>query len=74
VPDARKGEVINAFIVASDERKDDITAEEIIEWAKDRISSYKVPQAIEFRDSLPMSGVRKTLRRILVEEERRKGQ
>lgn len=72
IPDDRKGEVVKAFIVLADEFKNTITAEEIIAWAKDKISSYKIPQQIEFRDSLPTSGVGKTLRRILADEEKQK--
>lgn len=68
-PDPKKGEVIKAFVVPKAEFKDKIRAEEIIAWAKAGISSYKVPQAIDFRSELPMSGVGKVLRRVLVDEE-----
>jgi len=71
-PDVKKGEVIKAFIIPKPEFKGKITAEEIIKWAKEGISSYKVPQAVEFRDELPMSGVGKVLRRVLLEEEEKK--
>jgi long-chain acyl-CoA synthetase len=70
IPDPAKGEVIKAFIVPSAKYRDTITAAEIADWARERISSYKVPKVIEFRDELPMSGVGKTLRRILAEEEK----
>ncbi len=72
IPDETKGEVIKAFIVPSDESKGKVTPGEIIEWARGKISSYKIPYIIEFRESLPMSGVGKTLRRILAEEEKHK--
>lgn len=68
-PDVKKGEVIKAFIVPKAEFKGKVRAEDIIAWAKEGISSYKVPQAIDFRDELPMSGVGKVLRRVLLEEE-----
>jgi long-chain acyl-CoA synthetase len=71
-PDPKKGEVIKAYIVPKPAFKDKIDAEAIIAWAKPRISSYKVPQAIEFRAELPMSGVGKILRRVLVDEELKK--
>jgi len=71
-PDVKKGEVIKAFIIPKADFKGKITAEEIIKWAKEGISSYKVPQAVEFRDELPMSGVGKVLRRVLLEEEEKK--
>jgi long-chain acyl-CoA synthetase len=72
-PDDKKGEVIKAFIILKPAFKDKISSEEIIKWAKAGISSYKVPQAIVFRDELPMSGVGKVLRRVLLEEEVNKG-
>jgi long-chain acyl-CoA synthetase len=72
IPDSQKGEVVKAFVVPGSEYKEKITADELIEWARKKISSYKVPKAIEFRDELPISGVGKTLRRILVEEEKNK--
>lgn len=71
VPDPKKGEVIKAFVVAKPQFKGKITSAEIIEWAKPRISSYKVPQVVDFLDELPMSGVGKVLRRVLVEGEKK---
>jgi len=73
VPDAKKGEVIKAFIIPRPEFKDKVTAEAIIKWAKAGISSYKVPQAIDFREELPMGGTGKVLRRMLLDEEMNKG-
>ncbi|KJS32756.1 MAG: AMP-dependent synthetase [Desulfatitalea sp. BRH_c12] len=67
-PDPMKGEVIKAYIILKPAFKDTTKPEEIIAWAKEGISSYKVPQAIDFREELPMSGVGKLLRRVLVEE------
>lgn len=71
-PDVMKGEVIKAFIVLKPAFKGKVKAEDIISWAKAGISSYKVPQAVDFRDELPMSGVGKVLRRVLLEEEMKK--
>jgi long-chain acyl-CoA synthetase len=70
IPDPKKGEVIKAFIVPSAEYKEKITADEITDWARERISSYKVPKVIEFRNQLPISGAGKTLRRVLADEEK----
>jgi len=71
-PDARKGEVIKAFIVLKADYKGKVSPEDIMAWAKQGISSYKVPQAVDFKDDLPMSGVGKVLRRVLLEEEMKK--
>ena len=48
-----------------------ISAQEIIDWAKANMSSHKVPVYVEFRDDLPKQGV-KLLRRILRDEEEAK--
>lgn len=71
IPDAKKGEVIKTFIIPKPDFKDKITAEEIMKWAKENISSHKVPVYVEFREELPKQGV-KLLRRILREEEAKK--
>jgi len=47
-----------------------IGASELIEWCRARVTSYKVPKYIEFRDMLPNSKVGKLLRREIREEER----
>ena len=72
LPDAKKGEVIKAYIVPRAAFKGKVSAEDIISWAKQRISSYKVPSSVDFRDDLPMSMTGKVLRRILLEEETNK--
>ena len=73
-PDPKRGDVIKAFVVPKPKFKGKIAAQEIIDWAKPKISSYKVPKAGVFRDELPTSGVGKVLRRVLVEEEQKKSQ
>ncbi len=40
----------------------------------DGLADYRVPRYIEFRNSLPETMIGKVLRRILVEEERRKAE
>ncbi|OPY92441.1 MAG: Long-chain-fatty-acid--CoA ligase [Syntrophaceae bacterium PtaU1.Bin231] len=65
VADAKKGEVIKAVVVLKEEFKGKVTSDEIIAWAKGKISHYKVPRIVEIRDSLPKSGTGKILRRML---------
>jgi long-chain acyl-CoA synthetase len=66
VPDAEHGEVVKAFVV----RKPGVavTADELRRFVLDRIAHYKAPRSVEFRDSLPRTGVQKVLRRVLREE------
>ncbi len=72
VPHPEYGELVKAFIVLKDEYKGKVTAEDIINYAKQHLAPYKVPKEIEFRDDLPKSAVGKVLRRVLREEEMRK--
>jgi len=63
VPDRYRGETVKAFVVVKDGEQAD--PEEITAFCRERLASYKVPRLIEFRDSLPKSGVGKYLRREL---------
>jgi long-chain acyl-CoA synthetase len=58
---------VKAFVVLR--QGENATAEEIIQFLRERISSYKLPSAVEFRAALPRSLVGKVLRRVLVEGE-----
>lgn len=66
VPDQGKGEVVKAFICLHPGKTAD--AQDIIDWARKNMSAYKAPVSIEFRDSLPLLGTGKILRRALKEE------
>ena len=44
-------------------------ADELIAWCREKLTAYKVPREVEFRDSVPRSPVGKALRRVLREEE-----
>ena len=63
VPDAYRGETVKAFVVAQD--GETLTAGEVIAFCRRQLASYKVPRLVEFRESLPRSGVGKYLRRAL---------
>lgn len=71
VPDEKVGEKIKAFVVTKEGMKN-VTAEELIEWCSGRLSSYEVPNSVEFTDALPKSAVGKILRRKLRDQERQK--
>jgi long-chain acyl-CoA synthetase len=62
VPDEKTGEAVKVFVVKKDPG---LTAEALREHCKQNLTGYKVPKAIEFRDSLPKSNVGKILRREL---------
>jgi long-chain acyl-CoA synthetase len=64
IPDARCGEAVKIFVVRKDPN---LTAEEIIAYARTQLTSYKVPHHVEFRNDLPKTNVGKVLRRALKE-------
>ncbi|GJH21363.1 long-chain fatty acid--CoA ligase [Caballeronia novacaledonica] len=62
VKDQASGEAVKLFIV----RKDlSLTEADVIAFCKERLTGYKRPRMIEFRDELPKSNVGKILRREL---------
>ncbi len=63
IPDEAMGEEIKAFVVLKDGQS--IGADELREWTKDHIASYKYPRHIEFLDALPMSATGKILKKEL---------
>jgi len=70
VKDPAQGEAVKAWVVLRPDQK--CTAEELQTYCKERLTAYKVPKHIEFRDALPKSLIGKVLRRILQEEEHKK--
>jgi long-chain acyl-CoA synthetase len=71
VPDPKVGERVKAFAVLREDVKG-VTAQELLAWCRERLAPYKVPEYIEFRDSLPKSKVGKMLRREIRGYERKK--
>ena len=65
VPDPKSSEAVKVFLVSSNE---DLTASDVINWCRERLTAYKVPRHIEFRDELPKTNVGKILRRELRDE------
>jgi long-chain acyl-CoA synthetase len=65
VPDAHSGETPKLFAVRKDAS---LTRDELHDFMKQRLASYKVPRQIEFRAELPKTNVGKILRRALRDE------
>lgn len=72
VPDEYRGETVKAFIVPKPDAS--IDEDEVIAFCKERMAAYKVPKLIEFRKELPKSNIGKVLKRVLIEEEKKKAQ
>ncbi len=62
VPDRHSGEAVKLFVVRRDPA---LTDAEIFTWCKERLTGYKRPKLVEFRDGLPKSNIGKILRREL---------
>ena len=69
-PNDMSGEVPKAFIIK--EKDSEVTERELVNFCKERLSHYKVPRAVEFVESLPISATGKILRRVLRQKEREK--
>ncbi|WP_271408566.1 long-chain-fatty-acid--CoA ligase FadD1 [Pseudomonas sp. Q1-7] len=67
VPDEKSGEAIKMFVVAKPGVS--LTKEQVMEHMRGNVTGYKVPRAIEFRETLPTTNVGKILRRELRDEE-----
>lgn len=65
VPDAQSGEAVAAYCVRKDPK---LTVEEVRAFCKERLTAYKVPRHVKFRDTLPKTNVGKLLRRVLRDE------
>ena len=70
IPDAKRGEVVKAFVVLKEGAT--ATPDEIRSFCKEKLAPYKVPSNVEFRKELPKTQVGKVLRRTLLEEEKAK--
>lgn len=61
-PHSTSGQVVKLFVVKKDPN---LTEKMIRDYCHERLTGYKMPKVIEFRDSLPKSNVGKILRREL---------
>ena len=70
VPDERTGEAIKVFVVTRP--GETLTEAQVLKFMHDKVTAYKRPRHVEFRESLPTTNVGKILRRELRDEELRK--
>jgi acyl-CoA synthetase (AMP-forming)/AMP-acid ligase II len=66
VPDTYWGEIVKAVIVLKPGQK--ATQEEIIDYCKRHMASYKKPALVEFRTPLPRNAMQKVLKTVLQSE------
>ncbi|MFA5490245.1 MAG: AMP-binding protein, partial [Candidimonas sp.] len=65
VPDEKSGEVVKLFVIRKNDR---LTEEELIKHCRTKLTGYKTPKHVEFRQDLPRSNIGKVLRRKLRDE------
>lgn len=57
VPDPVRDQTIKAYVILTDGAW--ASAEELIAWCRGRLSAFKVPETVEFRDTFPRTSVGK---------------
>ena len=64
VPDDYRGETVKAFVTLK-RGHDDSTAEQFIEFCRERMAAYKYPRSVEIVDDIPRTATGKMLKRQL---------
>ncbi len=67
VPDQMRDESIKAFVILEDGQS--ASEDDIIEYCASRLSKFRVPQFVEFRDDFPRTSVGKIQKHILRQED-----
>jgi len=67
MPDEYRGEAVSAYVVLKPESKGKVTEEEIIQFCRTNLATYKAPRKVTFVDELPKTLIGKVLRRKLRE-------
>jgi len=70
VPDSTWGESVKAFVVLK--KEETMNPEEVIEYCKQRLASYKKPKTVEFVETLPRNPSGKVLKTVLKQREDRR--
>ena len=68
VPDEKTGEAPRLYVIPANTS---LTEDEIVNWCRERMTAYKVPKQVVFRQELPVTPVGKVLRKELKEEFRK---
>ena len=65
IPDSYRGESVKAVVSVRRDYGKQITAEELIQFCRDRLAAYKVPRIVEVVEEIPKTASGKFLRRAL---------
>ncbi|HLV80586.1 MAG TPA: long-chain fatty acid--CoA ligase [Chthonomonadaceae bacterium] len=66
LPDALRGEEVTAVVVRKPEAA--VTERELIGYCRERLANYKAPRRVLFKESLPLGGTGKVVKRLLKKE------
>jgi long-chain acyl-CoA synthetase len=69
VPNKPGTEWVKAFIKLKEEVQDGVTEKELIDFTKDKLPSYAVPEQVEFIDEIPLTVTEKLFKRQLRDRE-----
>jgi long-chain acyl-CoA synthetase len=72
ISDPYRGETVKAYVVVKP--GETLTADEVIQFSREKLAAYKAPKMVEFIDALPKSAVGKVLRKEVKEMDRKKSQ
>jgi long-chain acyl-CoA synthetase len=72
ISDPYRGESPKAFIILKSDYRGKLKEEEIIDWCRENMATYKRPRVVEFVEDLPKSAAGKILRRVLLKREQEK--
>jgi fatty-acyl-CoA synthase/long-chain acyl-CoA synthetase len=65
IPSEEWGESVHAAVVAQPGQR--LSEADVIEFARERLASYKIPRSVSFLDEIPRTGSGKILKRVLRE-------
>jgi long-chain acyl-CoA synthetase len=69
VKDIKVGQNVKAFVVLESDARGNLSEEDIREFCKDKLASYKIPKIVEFVGEIPKTDIGKVSRRDLREED-----
>ncbi|WP_085184279.1 FadD3 family acyl-CoA ligase [Mycobacterium sp. IEC1808] len=64
VSDERLGQVGKAFVVRKD-GESTVSADELIDWCRERMAGFKVPRSVQFLEALPLNATGKVVKDLL---------
>ncbi|OBI14097.1 fatty acid--CoA ligase [Mycobacterium sp. E2327] len=64
VPDERLGQVGKAFVVRKD-GENTVSADELVDWCRERMAGFKVPRSVQFLEALPLNATGKVVKDLL---------